>query len=144
MAKLDEITQEELDRMEKALDRYKKENERFRNERDEFKSAAENNEANAKLRERVLKAEAAAKLSATGVKGADRFSKYIDFSKLEIDDEGNVSGLDDQLENIKNDFSEVFDPKRRVGGLADVGNKPAGDLAPKSVTDLQLEAIFNK
>ena len=144
MAKLEDLTQDDIDKMEKALDRYKKENEKFRTERDEFKAAADNNEANAALRERVLKAEAAAKLTATGVKGADRFAKYIDFSKLEFDEEGNITGLDDQIESIKGDFSEVFDPKRRVGGQADAGDKPVADLGERSVTDVQLDSIFGK
>jgi hypothetical protein len=142
MAKLEDLTQEDIDRMEKALDRYKTENEKFRTQRDEFKAAADNNEANAALRERVLKAEAAAKLAATGVKDADRFAKYVDFSRLEFDEDGNVTGLDDQIEAIKGDFSEVFDPKKRVGGLADAGDRSPADLAPKSVTDMQLDAIF--
>lgn len=142
MAKLEDLTQEDVDRMEKALDRYKSENEKFRTQRDEFKAAADNNEANAKLRERVLKAEAAAKLAATGVKGADRFAKYIDFNSLEIDDEGNITGLDEQVEGIKGDFAEVFDPKKRVGGLADAGDRSPADLGPKSVTDQQLDAIY--
>lgn len=144
MANIEDLTQEDIDRMESALDKYKSENQKFRTQRDEYKAAAENNEANAALRDRVLKAEATAKLTATGVKGADRFAKYIDFSKLEFDEEGGITGLDDQIESIKGDFAEVFDPKRRVGGLADAGDKPAADLAPKSVTDQQLDSIFNR
>jgi hypothetical protein len=141
MAKIEELTQEDIDKMEKALDRYKKENEKFRTERDEFKVAAESNEANAKLRDRVLKAEAAAKLASTGVKDAERFAKYIDFSKVGIDDEDNVVGLDDQIEAIKGDFAEVFDPKKRVGGLADAGPRSPVDTGSKSTTDTQLAAI---
>lgn len=142
MAKYEELTQDDIDRMEKALDRYKKENEKFRTERDEFKAAAEGNEVNAKLRDRALRAEAKAKLQETGVKDAERFSKYIDFSKVGIDDEDNITGLDEQLEAIKSDFSEVFDPKRRVGGLADAGERNPADIKPKSTTDMQLDSIF--
>lgn len=142
MARLEEITQEDLDKMEAALDKYKKENEKFRTQRDEFKSMAENNETNAKLRERLLQTEAKARLQATGVKDAERFSKYIDFSKVGVDDEDNIVGLDDQIESIKGDFSELFDPKRRVGGMADAGDKNPADLKGRSTTDMQLDAIF--
>jgi hypothetical protein len=142
MASLENITQEDLDKMEAALDKYKKENEKFRTQRDEFKSMAENNEANAKLRERLLQTEAKARLASTGAKDAERFAKYIDFSKVGVDEEDNIVGLDDQIEAIKSDFVEVFDPKRRVGGMADAGDKNPADLKTKTTTDMQLDAIF--
>jgi hypothetical protein len=142
MAKIEDLTQEDVDRMEKALDRYKSENEKFRTQRDEFKAAAESNEANAKLRERLLQTEAKARLISTGAKDAERFAKYIDFSKVTVDDEDNIVGLDDQIETIKGDFAEVFDPKRRVGGLADAGDKNPADLKDRSTTEVQLDAIF--
>lgn len=142
MPNIEDMTQEDIDKMQSALDRFKKENERFRTERDEYRSAAENNEANAKLRDRLLAAEAKSRLAATGVKDAERFSKYIDFSKLSVDEEDNIIGLDDQIEAIKGDFKEVFDPKRRVGGQADAGDKTPADVATKSVTELQLDAIW--
>lgn len=141
MANLEDMTQEDIDKMEKALDRYKKENEQFRTQRDEYKSAAENNEANAKLRDRLLAAEAKSRLAATGVKDADRFSKYIDFSKVSIDENDQFVGLDDQIDNIKGDFQEVFDPKRRVGGQADAGNKNPVDVQTKTVTEMQLDSL---
>lgn len=141
MANLEDMTQEDIDKMEKALDRYKRENEKFRTERDEFKSAADNNEANAKLRDRLLAAEAKSRLAATGVKDADRFSKYIDFSKVSIDENDQFVGLDDQIDNIKGDFQEVFDPKRRVGGQADAGNKNPVDVQTKTVTEMQLDSL---
>lgn len=142
MAKYEELTQEDIDRMEAALDKYKKENEKFRTQRDEFKSMAENNETNAKLRERLLQTEAKARLAATGAKDAERFAKYIDFSKVGVDGEDNIIGLDDQIDAIKGDFSEVFDPKKRVGGLANSGDKNPADIKTRSTTEIQLDAIF--
>jgi hypothetical protein len=142
MAKIEELTQEDVDRMEAALDKYKKENEKFRTQRDEYKAAAESNEVNAKLRERVLKAEAQAKLAATGVKDADRFAKYIDFSKVGIDENDAITGLDDQIESIKTDFADIFDPKKRVGGMADAGDKNPVTPKPADPTSAQLDALF--
>lgn len=141
MAKIEELTQEDIDKMEAALSRYKTENEKFRTQRDEYKAQAESGEANAALRERVLKAEAKAKLTATGAKDAERFAKYIDFSKVGIDEENNIVGLDDQIEAIKGDFAEVFDPKKRVGGQADAGPRSPVETGAKSTTDTQLAAI---
>jgi hypothetical protein len=144
MAKIEELTQEDIDKMESALERYKTENQKFRTQRDEYKAMADSNEANAALRERVLKAEAKARLTATGAKDADRFAKYIDFSKLEIDADDNITGLDEQIESIKGDFSEVFDPKKRVGGQADAGERAPASTGPKSPTDLQLDNLFGR
>lgn len=142
MAKLEDITQDDLDRMEKALDRYKKENEKFRTERDEFKSLADNNEANSALRDRALKAEAKAKLTEQGIKDVDRFVKRLDFNSVGLDEDGNLTGLDEQIDGFKNDFPEVFDAKRRVGGQADVGERTPTQ-APKSTTEMQLSQLGN-
>lgn len=142
MAKLEDLTQDDIDRMEKALDRYKNENEKFRTQRDEFKAAAESNEANSKLRERLLQTEAKAKLTALGVKDAARFAKYIDFNKVTVGDDDEIVGLDDQIEAIKGDFAEVFDPKRRVGGMADAGDRQPVDIKEKTPTELQLDKLF--
>jgi hypothetical protein len=144
MAKYEELTQDDIDRMEAALEKYKKENEKFRTQRDEYKAQAESSEVNAKLRDRMLQTEAKARLAATGAKDAERFAKYIDFSKIALDEEDNIVGLDDQIETIKGDFAEVFDPKRRVGGMADAGDRNPADFKQRSTTDLQLDAIFNK
>jgi hypothetical protein len=144
MAKIEEMTQEDVDRMQAALDRYKVENEKFRTQRDEYKAMAESNEVNAKLRERVLKAEAAAKLAATGVKDADRFAKYIDFSKVEIGEDDSISGLDEQIESIKGDFADIFDPKKRVGGMADAGDKKPAVTKPADPTSMQLDALLGR
>jgi hypothetical protein len=144
MAKYEEMTQEDIDRMESALERYKRENEKFRTQRDEYKAAAESNEVNGKLRDRVLQAEAKAKLNSLGIKDADRLAKYIDYSKVTLDEEDNIVGLDDQIEGLKGDFSELFDPKRRVGGMADAGERTPVETGSKSVTDLQLQSIFGR
>lgn len=143
MANLEDISQDDLDRMEKALDRYKKENEKFRTERDEFKAKAENNEANTALRDRALRAEAKAKLTEQGVKDVDRFVKRLDFNSVGLDEEGNLTGLDEQIDTFKNDFPEVFDPKQRVAGRIDAGERAPANAGPKSTTEMQLDQLGN-
>jgi hypothetical protein len=144
MPKIEDMTQEDVDRMQKALDDFKVENQKFRTQRDEYKAMADSNEANKALRERVLKAEATAKLNATGVKDADRFAKYIDFSKVEIGEDDAITGLDDQIEGIKTDFADIFDPKKRVGGMADAGDKKPAVTKPADPTSLQLDALLGR
>lgn len=141
MANIEEMTQEDIDRMEAALDRYKTENQKFRTQRDEYKAQAEAGEASEKFRTRALAAEAKLKLAALGVKDTDRFAKYIDFSKVQIDDEDNITGLDEQIDGLKGDFAEVFDPKRRVGGKADAAADTPADT-PKTVTEMQVARLF--
>jgi hypothetical protein len=143
MASIEELTQDDIDKMEAALERYKVENQKFRTQRDEYKAQADAGELNEKFRTRALAAEAKLKLAALGVKDTDRLVKYVDFSKVAIDDEDNITGLDEQIEGLKSDFSEVFDPKKRVGGKADAAaNTPAS--TPKTTTELQIAALFGK
>jgi hypothetical protein len=143
MANIEDLTQDDIDKMESALDRYKKENEKFRTQRDEYKAQAEAGEANEAFKNRALQAEAKLKLTALGVKDTDRLVKYIDYTHAAFDDEGNITGLDEQIESLKNDFSEVFDPKRRVGGKADAAadTPPA---TPKSTTEMQVAKLFGR
>lgn len=143
MASIEEMTQEDIDKMEAALDRYKKENQKFRTERDEYKAQAEAGETNSKLRDRALAAEAKLKLAALGVKDTDRLVKYIDYSKVSIDDSDQITGLDEQIEGLKNDFAEVFDQKRRVGGRIDAAADSPAETK-KSTTELQVAKLFGK
>jgi hypothetical protein len=144
MPNIEELTQDDIDKMSAALDKYKRENEKFRTQRDEYKAQAESSEVNAKMRDRLLKTEAKAKLTELGIKDADRLAKYIDYSKVEVDAEDNIVGLDEQIDALKGDFAEVFDPKRRVGGMADAGERQPVDTGGKSVTEQQLDAIFKR
>lgn len=143
MANIEDLTQDDIDKMESALDRYKKENEKFRTQRDEYKAQADAGEASEKLRTRALTAEAKLRIAALGVKDTERFAKYIDFSKVQIDDEDNITGLDEQIDGLKGDFAEVFDPKRRVGGRVDAAadTPPA---TPKTVTEMQVANLFGR
>jgi hypothetical protein len=45
--------------------------------------------------------------------------KYLNLSELTFDEEFNVVGLDNQINQIKKDFPEIFDPKLLVAGKAD-------------------------
>lgn len=143
MANIEDLTQEDINKMEAALDRYKTENQKFRTQRDEYKAQAEAGEASERFRNKALAAEAKLKLAALGVKDTDRLVKYVDFSKVQIDDEDTITGLDEQIESLKGDFAEVFDHKRRVGGKADA----AADTPPTAkmtTTEMQVARLFGK
>lgn len=143
MANIEDMTQEDIDRMEAALERYKTENKKFREQRDEFKAQAEAGEANEAFKNRALAAEAKLRLNGLGVKDTDRLTKYIDYSKVSFGENDEIIGLDEQIEGLKGDFAEVFDPKRRVGGKADAAasTPPA---TPKTTTEMQLANLFGE
>ena len=43
--------------------------------------------------------------------GTDRFLKMLDLSSVEVDDSGNVSGLEDQIADLKEEFKDLLAPK---------------------------------
>lgn len=142
MAKIEDLTQEDVDKMEGALDRYKKENQRFRTERDEYKAAAEAGEVNERFKSKALQAEAKVKLNALGIKDPDRIVKYLSWDGVDFDDKDGIVGLYKSIETVKTDFPELFDTKRRVGGRIDAAADNPANM-PKSVSQLQAESILH-
>lgn len=95
-----------------------------------------------KWKERAVRAEAKNNLASQGIKDADRILKYVDLNGVDFDEEGSLTGLDDKLSDIKNDFPELFDAKKRAGrNSADIHADTKVETA-KSPTDLQVERIF--
>lgn len=89
---------------------------------DELKADADTlREAGSDLyKKRALLAEMKATLNESGVKSVDKVSKYIDIDKLDFDEDGNVTGLDETLQQLREDLPQIFDPKVVAGGKADV------------------------
>ena len=141
MPKIEDLTQEDIDKMEGALERYKKENQKFRTERDEYKALAEAGEVNEKFKTAALHAEAKLKLSSLGIKEPDRIVKYLSFDGVDLNDDG-IVGLDKSIETVKTDFPELFDAKRRVGGKIDAAADTSVNVA-KSASERQAQALLN-
>ena len=55
----------------------------------------------------------------------------------------NLVGLEDQIEALKNDLPEIFDPKLRVGGQADASIKTSVSTQ-YSATQLQAMRILGR
>ncbi|MBJ7479706.1 phage scaffolding protein [Rhodococcus sp. (in: high G+C Gram-positive bacteria)] len=53
-----------------------------------------------------------------------KITKLLDLDQIELDDEGNVTGLDEQIETVKSEFPELFETKRSVPKV-DAADKPA-------------------
>lgn len=82
-----------------------------------------------KWKQRALKQAAKSALEGTGVRDADRILKYINLDGVDFGDDDALTGFDDKLGEVKKDFPELFDAKRRAGRQsADIH---AGNDAPK-------------
>jgi hypothetical protein len=84
-------------------------------------------EREAEIRPPLLKALAAAELRAAGIQGAgaQRLVGLLDMDKVDVDDEGNLVGLDDQIAGLKEEFPNLFaapDNGRRTPPAANAGS----------------------
>lgn len=91
---------------------------------------------------RIVASAAKAALVAAGLTGApDRMLKMIDHEDLDIDDDGEVSGLDEQIAELKTDYPELFTAKFTKKGTRIDGSRrtAAGDGKRKSSADVIAE-----
>jgi hypothetical protein len=127
-----------------ALDRAKADAKRFREEKEALEINL--NSKDQKIAEysgKLLREQVKKELSGQNITNVDRLLKYIDFNKLEFDEEFNVSGLEDQIIGIKTDFPEFFDPKLLVAGKADSADAQIVN-AQLSVSDKQARLLLGK
>lgn len=82
-----------------------------------------------KWKQRALKQAAQSRLAGEGIKDADRILKYMSLDGVDFDEDDSLTGFDDKLNEVKSDFPELFDVKKRAGRQsADIH---AGNEAPK-------------
>lgn len=128
-----------------ALERYKKEAKDNREAKEALEKRVtelESDDSLTKMQARIVSTEAKNRLLAEGVKDPDRILKYLKSENVKVTDDG-LEGLDDVLTEVKKDFPELFDPKRRVGGGADGANKELPPQ-PKSATERQAEILLGR
>jgi hypothetical protein len=127
-----------------ALDRAKSDAKKFREEKEQLE--IDLNSKDQKIAEfsgKLLHEKVIQKLSAEGLKEPKRFMKYIDTLKLDFDENFEVVGLDQQLEQLKQDFPEIFDAKVRVGGQADTAVK-ASVSTQYTASEMQAAKLLGK
>lgn len=99
-----------------------------------------------KFKDLFVKTAAKSALTAAGFsKATDRFVKMIDFDDLDIDDDGNIDGLDEQIEVLKKEFADVIAPKapvRKTVKTDAAGSREPAPTAKSSASKLseQLKA----
>lgn len=73
--------------------------------------------------------------------------RLIDTEGVDVDDDGDVFGLDDQIQELKTDYPELFEVKQekrqRVPRVSGADRKPAG-AKQKSATELQVEQLLGR
>lgn len=127
-----------------ALDRAKSDAKKFREEKEQLENDLNSKDQKiAEFSGRLLNEKIIQKLSAEGLKEPARFVKYIDLMKLEFDENLDIKGLDEQLEQLKKDFPEIFDPKVRVGGQADTAIK-ASVSTQYTASEMQAAKILGR
>lgn len=72
---------------------------------------------------------------------AERLMKFLDTDSITFDDDGQVQGIEEAVSKVKADLPELFDPKKRVGGAADLFDKGTVDHTPTG-TEAQVSRIF--
>jgi hypothetical protein len=127
-----------------ALDRAKSDAKKFREEKEKLEIDLNSKDQRiAEFSGKLLHEKVIQKLSTEGLKEPKRFIKYIDTLKLDFDENFEITGLDEQLEQLKQDFPEIFDAKVRVGGQADTAIK-ASVSTQYSASQLQAAKILGR
>lgn len=74
-----------------------------------------------------------------------RLLKLIDVSDLSIEDDGEVLGLDEQVESLRADYPELFDaPARKSKARPTGAPKPAAVEKPKSTAEIHAQRILGR
>lgn len=125
-----------------ALDRAKADAKKFRTEKEAMEQEIVATREKLSLNQTKLKNDKIIReLLEKGVPNADKLLKYIKTSEIELTDDFEIDGLDDQLESLKVDFPELFDPKMIVAGKADSGITSSVD-SPLSASELQAKYVL--
>jgi len=123
-----------------ALDRAKKDAKQFREEKEALElEITRFKDESAKFSSKLLKEKVIQELSKHYAGPTDRLFKYLTLSELTFDEELNVIGLDNQINQIKKDFPEIFDPKLLVAGKADSAE---GTPVNKSLSASEKQALL--
>lgn len=125
-----------------ALDKAKAEAKKFRLEKEALEQQMNETSTKASQIQATLMNEKVQKyLSSLGIQHGDKLTKYIKMDALSLTEDFEVAGLDEQINTLKTDFPELFDPKFIVAGKADGAITTAVEI-PTSASDIQAKLIL--
>lgn len=140
----EDVTIEDPKAVLSALERAKQDAKRFREEKEELsKQLQSKEEAIASYSGNLLKEKVSKKIIQEGIKDPERLLKFMDMNSLSLDDNFDIVGFEDQIDKLRNDLPEIFDPKLRVGGQADAAVK-ASVSTQYSASQLQAMRILGR
>jgi hypothetical protein len=120
---------------------------RRRNESDGEKMQREaEEEAEKRYKPQAIKAYAQGALAAAKIKGDPaRATKLLDMEELDLDEDGTVIGLDEQIAQLKTDYPDLFEPavvRKRVSTKVDGAGKKAPSTEPKTSAE-KIAALYS-
>lgn len=142
----DEVEIKDPQGLLKAYEQAKADLVSLRNEKKELEKSLEglSEETVNKWRTRAVKEAARASLERSGLPDAERILKYLNLDDVDFDDKDQLAGIDEKLEEVKADFPELFDTKRRAGrNSADI-HASAPAEAKMTGTQAQLARVLHK
>jgi hypothetical protein len=84
-------------------------------------------EVESKYKPLVVRTAAKAALAEAGLIGKpDRLIKLLDMDELEIDDDGEIDGLEDQIRGLKADYPDLFQKRTRAGRVQGADRRSTG------------------
>lgn len=103
---------------------------------------AEASKSGDRFKSAYVTSKAANTLSSLGVANTN-VSKFLDFNKIDVDESGELVGLDEQITELQTTLPELFDPKRRAPKI-DGADKPVQKKALTSAEKLIQRARDNR
>jgi hypothetical protein len=127
-----------------ALERAKADAKKFRLEKESLeKELAEKVTVSTSIQKQYMNEKINNHIAKLGIQNGDRLLKYIKSDNLTLNEEFEVVGLDEQIETLKSDFPELFDPKLLVGGKADsAGSQPVTKIL--SASEMQAKMVLGR
>lgn len=107
--------------------------------------------ANERANTRIVKAEARGALAVAGV-APDRVARAVgllDLKGIDVDDDGEVDGLDDAIDSLKREWPELFPAERKRRSSTAGDDDRDGDAGrrakgKKTTSELQAEAMLGR
>lgn len=109
------------------------------------KFKGDNEDLNGKIKDITLDSAIKLGLVNNKAKYADLLAGKIDKSKLQLDDKGNVTGLDEQIKTLQEGYKDLFEPTAPVTPPIPGSNPPGANNNPNNVNFKEVsQADFQK
>lgn len=135
------MDENEIEAIREALKKANEEAKTFRLETKALKEQIESMTSETQtLRTNYMNTKAQDALKDAGLTNA-KASKFIDYSQVSVNADGELEGLTEQLDALKEDLPELFNTQQRVSGGADAAEKREA-RPQKSSADILAEKLL--